>query len=529
MVFPRRSKTGGDRPVFKSSEEDIAKALFTILIPVVILETLFRSLSRGLWFDEILTVLVSSQPHVSGIWNLLTHGVDGHPMGMYLVERVMGKLGGNERIIFRLPSIAAFLCVMTCMFGFIRRRAGSLIALVSAGALLILNIYDPFAFEARSYGLMIAFITLALMCYERADSKVWGILFALCLAAACSMHFYAVLAFFPFGLAELTILYTERRFRLQVWSGFVVGALPYLAFWPILRAQRVLYGAHFWATPTVWNLAKSVGELTYMKTSFSFAIFAAALIFLLNVIYTGSFRARAKSIKGLGYSSTDIALTLGFFIMPIVTFAAARIGHGGVSGRYLTVTDLGISLALSLFLSRLERPAIVSIGVFVFCMFAFQEMTQWKDVFQPRVIKDLIAAPEQMSKDMDIPLVVSNGLVYLPVWHRASDELRARLVFLADPQEQLAASGSDTTTLLLMTLRNYAPVNVQSFSDFARVHRKFLIYSNGDTQDIWPRWLLKQGYSPRVVSMENPLKSIMEDGPDPPKAIVYLVDLDERK
>jgi len=530
LEFPARGKTDSLRPAFKSSkEEETARELFMTLVFIVVLDALFRSMAKGLWFDEILTVLVSGQTHLSGTWDLLTHGVDGHPMGMYLIERVMGKLGGNERLIYRLPSIAAFLCVMVCMFSFVRRRAGGLVALISAGALLLTNVYDPFAFEARSYGVMIAFIALALMCYERADSKKWAVLLALSLMAATSMHFYAVLAFFPFGVAELTILITERRFRLPVWSAFVAGMLPYIVFWPILKAQRVLYGAHFWATPSFFNLAKALGELIHMRTSISFTAFTVTMIFLAIMIRTGNYRVRKTDGPGIGHSTIDFALSVGFFSMPIVTYVAARISHGGVSGRYLTVTDLGICLVLSLFLSRLQKPAIVFIGLFLLILFAYQEGTHWKDVLTPKKVKDLMAAPEQMSKDMNVPLVVSNGLIYLPVWRRANDELRSRIVFLADPQEQLAASGSDTTTLLLMTLKNYEPVNVQSFSEFAEKHRKFLIFSNGDSQDIWPRWLLEHGYSPRVVSIETPPKSDMEDGPDPPKAIVYLVDLDERK
>jgi hypothetical protein len=514
---------------YEGSREELPRTIFKFLIPVLIVEVLFRAVSKGLWFDEILTTFVSGQTHLSGLWNLLVQGVDGHPPGNYLIERVMGKLGGNERVIFRLPALTAFICVFSCMFSFIRQRAGSLIALVSVSALLITNLYNPFAFEARSYGLMIACITIALMCYVRSESKVWAFLFAVSLAAACSMHFYAVLAFFPFGLAELAYIATERKFRPRIWLAFVAGAVPYVAFWPILRAQRVLYGAHFWATPTFANFAKSLGELTYLKASFSLAIFTAALFYLVYLVFSGKFRQRPETVAADGYSAVEAALILGFFAMPVVTYAIAKIGHGGLSGRYLTVTDLGICLVLSLFLSRMKKPAIITVGLFIFCMFLFQEGTYWADVLRPHEIKDLMAAPEKMSERLDIPLVVSNGLVFLPVWQRADEQIKSRLYFLADPQEQVLASGSDTTTLLLMTLKKFAPIQVESFPDFSQNHRKFLLYSNGDIQDFWPRWLVQHGYSPRAVYVENPPSSVVEDSYDPPKAILYMVDLDERK
>jgi hypothetical protein len=510
-----------------ASEDEIAQALLIVLVPVVILESIFRSVSKGLWFDEILTKFVSGQPNVSGIWNLLTHGVDGHPPGIYLIEHFVGRLGGNERIVFRLPSIAAFVCVMLIVYSFVKRRMGGMIAFISAAALLLTTAFDPFAFEARSYGVMLACIAVAVLCYEKADSKKWAVFFALALAAGVSMHFYASLAFFPFGLAELTLWYTERKFRPQVWLAFVVGALPILAFWPILNAQRVLFGAHFWATPTFWNFAKSLGEVLRVIPSFSFGIYAAGFLYLLYLGLTGEFNEKSAGVPGRGFTLPEVALTLGFLAMPVVTYAVAKATHGALSGRYLTTTTLGISLGLSLILSRLKKPAVLSIGVFILCMFVFQEGAQWRFVFRPREVKDLMEAPSQLARQMDVPVVISNGLVYLPAWRQGNDEYKSRLVFLADPDEQIAASGSDTTTRILMVLKDYLPIHVQTFSEFSQAHRKFLLFSNGDAQDYWPRWLVERGYSARAIAVEPSTRSIMEYSADPPKSILFLVDLDQ--
>lgn len=511
-----------------SFEEDIARALFIVLGFVVLIEALFRAIAKDLWFDEILTLLVATQPRISGIWQLLTHGVDGHPPGVYLVERAIVSLGGNERIVLRLPSIAGFLCVLICMFVFIRRRTGGLVALISVSALLVTELYAPFAFEARSYGLMVACIAVALLCYERVDSKLGAALFGLSLAAACSFHFYGALAFFPFGLAEISLLIMERRFRPRVWLGFVFGALPYLAFWPILREQKLLYGAHFWATPTLWAFAKSLGETVHLATRFSLAIYVAVMVYLVYLAVVEGTEARGSTAAGSGFSMQDMILTLGFFALPIVTLAAAKIGSGGISGRYLTTSMLGSSLALSLILLRVRKPALVAVGIFVFVMFAFQEGAEWRYVFKPRQIKDPMDLPSQLSAKMNVPVVISNGLAFLPSWYHAGKELKSRLFFLADPQEQLAASESDTTTLLLLSLRDYVPVQVQSFSEFSPNHRQFLLYSNGDAQDIWPRWLVRHGYSVRAIFVYPPAKSSTEDNGDPPTPVLYLVNLDER-
>jgi hypothetical protein len=81
----------------------------------------------------------------------------------------------------------------------------------------------------------------------------------------------------------------------------------------------------------------------------------------------------------------------------------------------------------------------------------------------------------------------------------------------------------------MLTLKDWPKMNIEGFPDFARNHRKFLIYSDGDAQDFWPRLLIQRGYSLRTVAVDAATLSVTDGAPTPPKAIVYLVDLDERK
>jgi hypothetical protein len=523
-------KSNRKKAAFPYSEEDLVRALIIFLLPIVILDALFHAAFKSLWFDEIFTSVVAGQAHVSGMWDSLKHGVDGHPLGFYLVEHVMGRLKGNQRITLRLPSTAAFLCSVSCMFIFIRRRAGSLIALVSSGALLITSLFDPFAFEARPYGLMVACIAVALLCYERADSWKWAAIFAASLAAASSLHFYAAVSFFPFGLAELARLTNSRRFRPQIWLGFLVGILPYVAFWPILQAQRVFYGAHFWATPTFWRFAISMAEVLRLGTGFSVAIFAAAIVYLVYFAYSGEVGAEPNRAFAQGFSLPDAALAVGFLALPIVTFAAAKIAHGGFTGRYVITSALGISIVLGLVLSELKRPVIQFVGLLLICMFAFQEGGAWSFARKAREVKDPMQFPLEVAKKWNVPVVVSDELQFLPMWYAADNEAKSRLFYLADAEQQLLAWGSDSATLQLLKLKDYAPVQVQSFSEFAQNHRRFLLVSDGDARDYRPRLLIEQGFSLRAIDMDPPIGNL--GGPDisiPPKNVLYLVDLDEPK
>jgi hypothetical protein len=73
-------------------------------------------------------------------------------------------------------------------------------------------------------------------------------------------------------------------------------------------------------------------------------------------------------------------------------------------------------------------------------------------------------------------------------------------------------------------------MNIDSFPEFAANHRRFLLYSTGESQDFWPRWLIERGYSLKAIAVDPPVKGMLgDDGRILPKAILYFVDLDDRK
>jgi len=519
----------GVQKASRSFEDDLTNALLILFIPIVLIDVFFHAGSRPLWFDEILTKLISSQPNVKGMWNLLSHGVTSHPPTFYLIEHFMAGLGGNDRITYRLVSIASFLCVMVCMFIFVRCRTGGLIAVISISAILLTLLYNYYSFEARPYEIMVACIALALLCYERVDSWGGALLFAVCLVAASSLNCYAGLAFFPFGLSELIRFVTERKFRPQVWLGFVMGVLPYIPFWPLLHEQQLLFGVHSFAAPTLFGLANSLGELVRLNGFFASALFAATLTYLIYLAFSREFHTGQTGVSGSGFSLCDVVLTIGFLAIPIMTYIVAKIANGALNGRYLVTTSLGVCLALSLILSRLEKPAILSVGLFVFCIFTFQEGMHVRFVMSPQEHIDFLESPAQMSENMDIPLVISYGIDFLPAWYRSSDARKSHLFFLSDAAEQFSASGSDTTTVQMQTLKYLPLMNVDTFPEFARDHRKFLLYSAGNLEDFWPRWLVQRGYILRAIDVALPaISAVRGVGGDPPKAILYFVDLDKR-
>ena len=190
-------------------------------------------------------------------------------------------------------------------------------------------------------------------------------------------------------------------------------------------------------------------------------------------------------------------------------------------------TFRGIPLALGVFLTRLRMPAVLSVGFLIIFAFLCQEGAMAGAFLLPLDRKYSVQPPMEVASKMGIPVVVSNGLLFLPIWYAGNDQVKSQLYFLDEPEEQYRATGSDTWTLLLRMLPDYIPIHVQKFSEFGGSHRKFLIYSSGDADDYWPGLLVSRGYKIRTIYIGPPTSMGSQIGVTDTKTILYLVDLDD--
>jgi 4-amino-4-deoxy-L-arabinose transferase-like glycosyltransferase len=169
------------------------------LVLYVIVRGLAAAVTKPLWLDELYTLTVSSQPSLRALWAVLARAMDGQPPGFYAVERVVSALIQNKEIALRLPAILAFPCTLVCVFVFVKKRSGELIAFLCAFLLLATILFQRYAVEARPYSILVACIAFALVCYQRLPSLFWTAMLGIRLALAQALHYYAVFAIVPFA------------------------------------------------------------------------------------------------------------------------------------------------------------------------------------------------------------------------------------------------------------------------------------------------------------------------------------------
>jgi hypothetical protein len=489
-----------------------ARIILTVLIAYGMVRSVFTAASTPFWYDEVCTWIVVRQPTVSGTYDALRHAADSNPPVFYLIERFAAALIRNEHIAFRLPSIVGFAIVSACVFLLVKARSNRTVALVCTATVFMTTLYEPYATEARPYSLVAACIAFGLVCYQRAPATRWMCLLGMSLALAEALHYFAIFSIVPFCAAEGYFVVRARQFRWKVWLALLCGFLPLAVFWPLLAQLRTYYGAHPWALPTMANVTPIYGWFFHTATPIGIGIAAVSSVAILIALRL----PRIISNQAADTPSQELVLVLVLLALPFIAFFATKITHGMMINRYVLPSVLGILIACGYLLHWLGRRGVALFAVFVLSVLAFQERSFWKvrrghltAVHSPT--EDLERILRSLTRYRDLPVVVSDGLDYLPIAHYASPEQAQRFVSVVDAAASVTYQGSDSVDKDLIVLRSYAPLQVHDFRDFVSEHRKFLLYSRGGPFDWWPARLVREGYSLRAVVADQGVKVYFVD------------------
>jgi hypothetical protein len=490
-----------------SNAEKSAFIGLAVLILYATVRNICNTLVKPMWYDEICTVLLSQQEHLSRLWQALARGADSAPITFYLLERVSAAFIRNENLAYRGISILGFAVTLWSLFVAIRTRKGSAIALIGAAVPLTTVLFDRFAVEARGYSMLVACIAFAIVCYQRVPARWWVILLGLSLILAESFHYFAVFAFLPFLLAEAVHYGMTRDFRRSVWIALLVGFVPMACAWPTIYGMHKTFGQHYFTQPT-WEMTLSSYSEYFPGTKMwggLYLVAAAAVAILFTLL--AALRRTSQGEHPAGAPVRELTLVLGLLSFPLVGFAAAALAHSGMNSKYLVSSVLGFSLALGFSLPRLPHRGLLLLAAstaLLLCVIVPQEYLFW------RGYKGQFVSPSRFEEDFvstvghpDLPVVISDSQDFMRLQHYTNKSWQQRFVLLVDPEQAVVYTGSDTGDKGLSILRDYTNLPIYDFQLFVVQHPAFLLYSSkgGIGSDWWPRRLKQDGFKLRLVSV----------------------------
>jgi len=473
---------------------------FRIALAVLAIYSIIRNLAAAyaapLWFDEILTWTVSSQGSWARIIKALMEGVDGQPPLYYVIEHAAMKLIHGRELGLRLPSVFAFPCTLICVFLFARRRGGDLAGFLSAAFLFFTSIFRWYAPEARPYGLLVACIAVALLSYQRISNRSYAITMAGTLGLAQALHHYAFFSVIPFVLAEAVYLFCGGKFRWWTWTAMACPLIPIALEWPIISNFKSIYAVNFWSHYGFRDLPATYGSFIF--NSVTLGVGTAALC--VGVVIVFYFRKQNSDRTNTDADlRSEGALLLFLLLLPFLTLLGTQALHGRMVARYVLATVLALAILIGL-VSSASKPLLVLVLATLGVFGAGCELIFWKGL-DFNAIQRFSSADEAFVRQAprsDLPVVMDDALLFLPLSLYGSHEYRTRLVYLIDLDKAVMYSGSNTADKNLSVLRPYLPVVIADYSEFVEMHPEFLLVTREPKLSF--DWLAK--YLPSVASID---------------------------
>jgi hypothetical protein len=303
-----------------------------------------------LGYDELLTFHVSNLHPFSLLWRALQAGVDGMPPGYYVLVQLAKTLPGDPLVTLRLPSILGYLISLLGVYWFARRTLPAFAGL-AAVLLMTLSPFRGYALEARSYSLLVGFLAISAVLWQRIDDKRFMTpLLALFLTLAVFCHPYAVVAISSFGIAELTWTFPSRRIRWGVWVACLLATSPFFLDLPLLLHMRDIFAKHFYVQ-TSWGKAISTYS-TYLGIGYNLAF---VLILFFGLVVGDSLlrmmRQPRKSTSERDFILPEIVLVGGLLFYSAFLVVLTKLLGGVYDDRYGWPAILGMTIG-SVYLFR---------------------------------------------------------------------------------------------------------------------------------------------------------------------------------
>jgi len=450
-----------------------------------------------LWNDELYTYYIATLPSMRDIWAALMARGEQMPPLFYVPTRMVLETLGVGHVTMRLPQMIGFWVMSVCLFVVVRRRcAGS--AAVCAAALPLLTMAYIYAFEARPYALVLGAGALALLAWQTATlgrhRAVALTGFGLSLAAAVSMHYYAVLILLPFALGEAVRTLERRRLDVPIWTAMALAILPLAVYLPLIRAGADYAGA-FWSPPQWLNVPAFYEDLLAP------AVMPALAVLMLAAIRASVAPRRDEAAPAAPFPLPrhEVAAACGFLLIPFVGVVVAKLATGAFVNRYAIAAVLGLAvLAGAGVAAAFRRHPLMRLAAAACCVgwFLLSQAREWLEptghsvpisrATVERPINWVAAVP-----DRTLPIVVADPHTFTVVWHY-DDAIRPRLVYLADPDLALERLGHNSVERGMLDLvRPWFGMNVLEFEPFIARHERFLVY--GDfVRRAFLNWLLPE-------------------------------------
>ena len=450
--------------------EGHASAVFAMVWLLFVVWALLASSGKPIWYDEWDTMLSASSPTVHDVIAALVKPIDATPPLHPILVHFSLAVFGSSPLAARLPSIIGFSLLMVCIYSFVSRRLTPAFG-VLAVLLLLSTTATEYAWEARAYGVLLGWLGLAMVAYQRrvqgggaaAVAVLWAIMFLI-----PTTHYYGVLVVAAFFAAELARTIDRRRIDWPVILGIVVAPLAaVILILGVIRAQSAPL-KHFHSQGSL--TAFFHGYELYKVPSWEFCLALAAMA-VAGWLARGRGEGEAESQPK--FTVAELTLAFALLSLPFVGSFAAKITKAYVS-RYFIPTVAGFAVVGAFGAASVRRrsapvalllSAVTLLGVVVQVYGAYHHRTD------PQPMGHLAAA----LRTTQLPVILDDAHDWV-LARELNPESANRFFYLAEPQFAIKLRGTDTDDTVLRAINDlHRDPQIQTLDAMSRISSEWFV------------------------------------------------------
>jgi len=492
----------------------------TLLLVFVFIYAAVASLHKPLWFDELFTIIVATQPTLHKFAQAMPP--EGNPPINTLLTRFFIHIFGLTEFSVRLAPMFSFLAALTGIYVFVRRECGVVFGLLA----VVLTLSQPaweYSFEARPYGLLLAFLMLALVSWQSATRAADGTprqsrhlaLAGIVIGIAGSIlsHNIGVVEVgVPLLFGEAVRTYSRRR---PDWPllATALAVIPAMAITlPMIRHTNSVIIARSPTLTFPLNLWKVIKYGEWAQKSWSAVIntqFVLILIVVVLATWAPRFMNRSRQTHELDdRDDSDVRIAphilsaaVGATLLIPITWLAMMSARGWYFCRYGIGTVAGIAILTCLLLARNR----IRDRAFVVSLLALFALTYVHNFYHElREHRPTTAADKLVYGDKsNLPIVVSDPLLYPTVWWYAPAGMKDRIIYLGDAQALLEGPYGLVEAGLLAE-KPFTSAPLKDYNSFIRTHDHFLLdLGQPEPTAALKDRLVEAGYTTTLLSTEG--------------------------
>jgi len=484
----------------------VGRSEIGLLVGLLLLTTVFaviRSHHKHLWFDEIFTIIVATQPTLHRFVEAMPP--EGNPPLNTLLVRLCVDLFGLHALVVRLPVLIGFLGSLVGLFVFVRRECGRVFGLLA----VVLMLAEPgwaYAYEARPYGLMLGFLMLGLVSWQSAaragdavPPRPRGVALsgmAVAILGTILAHNIGIIVIaVPLLLGEGVRSYRRRRLD---WPLLATGlaAVPGLAIIiPMAhRTQALLFSK---LAPMRFSLDRLHNYIAFSQRSLG-DIFSPWPVLLLAVVFlvwwTTGRRAKASVPTRSVIPAHIVAAAVGLLLLLPITWLAMMGQRGWYFCRYGIGSILAIAILTCFCIAGLAQgprhlAAVLSFLLLIPFLHQFEHDARTYSLVDPQ-------SSLAYHDTSGLPVMFSNPTPYPAIWWYAPAAVKDRIVYVTgqpDAPEGWAAGSRKLVETCLVAEKDLYPMPLIEYRELLR-RDHFLVDVQTAEQSLKSS-LVKAGYT----------------------------------